>query len=79
MMSEWISIKDRLPVNSLDEMSQDYECVEIIVSDGISSSCAEFMCGRAVNFWWIIGGDMLENEPTHWMHLPPPYKGGDPT
>ncbi|MGL5529056.1 MAG: DUF551 domain-containing protein [Plesiomonas shigelloides] len=69
---EWISVNDRLPVNSADEMACNYEEIEVIVSDGFKSACGVFKCGKTISFWWNLCGEELENQPTHWMHLPKP-------
>lgn len=71
---EWISVNDRLPVNSADEMACNCEHIEVIVSDGFRSACGMFKCGRTDHFWWWFDSEELENDVTHWMHLPKPPK-----
>lgn len=67
-MSEWISVKERLPE----------EWVEVLVFvPGVGCEIAWF-CG-AVNLWrWVWTGESVTLDVTHWMPLPsPPGEEGE--
>lgn len=78
-MSEWISVKDRLPesegdyliCNTNDDHYDVYGCF-------YDSGSEEFGCWNACYDSFTlgyIGSDWIKNEAvTHWMHLPNPPK-----
>lgn len=71
--SQWISVDDRLPINSLEEMNgkKHISIPVIVATDGMVDYC-EFHCGNAISFWTEFGCD---NKVTHWMPLPPLPEG----
>lgn len=57
-MSEWISVKDRLPERGLSVLAIDeYDCyfIGFVDKDGD---------------WWEVMGGMCSKTVTHWMPLP---------
>ena len=63
-MPRWISVEERLP--------KDYEDVVIIMRDGASSWYR--VAYREYGGWSFGGGRRVNDEVTHWMHLPEPPK-----
>lgn len=62
--AKWISVEERLP--------EDYEDVVIIMRDGASSWYR--VAYREYGGWSFGGGRRVNDEVTHWMHLPEPPK-----
>ena len=58
-VQEWISVKDRLPEGANTVLAVD--------SDGTTASA--YYVGN-----WHSGGDLEEDDITHWMPLPEPPK-----
>ena len=71
-MSNWISVKDRLPVNSADEMKGDvHMVVDVTVYDGDNVYGSYFQAGSTGEFWGVFEYEGV----THWQELPePPIK-----
>lgn len=73
---EWISVKDRLPINPEDFSGKDsprYRVKEVIVTDGVTVFPCDFRAGHSLEFW--CGFDSFyECNVTHWMPLPNPPK-----
>lgn len=68
-MSEWISVKDRLPEINKDVLM--YFAVENNMAVGFLQEIDEhitFWCAYPDGGWWTD----CECEPTHWMPLPEP-------
>lgn len=63
-MPRWISVEEKLP--------KDYEDVVIIMRDGASSWYR--VAYREYGGWSFGGGRRVNDEVTHWMHLPEPPK-----
>lgn len=61
-MTEWISVKDRLP--------EGYEAV-IVCRKGRGGKCIVEQGFLDVNGWWRVYG-MRTKSVTHWMPLPDP-------
>lgn len=71
-MSEWISVKDRLPVERSDMGNVKYKTVEVIVHEPDGSVfCCEFIAGNTIDFWSEFSDNAI---PTHWMPMPEPPK-----
>jgi hypothetical protein len=68
-MSEWISVKDRLPLSPTGTSEKVYETVDVLVTDGKYVCSAEFQAGRT---WadWCKYDDIPGCDVTHWMPLP---------
>lgn len=64
----WISCKDRLPIDSKKEK---YETMEVIVACADGVYACEFSCGPHPISWYEFG-DFCEEYVTHWMPLPEP-------
>lgn len=80
MMSEWISIKDRLP--NVDKTKGDYERVVVIATTGKTVKPLIYerarVRGKTVRRWrWMWDRIYDDQEITHWMPLPKPPKEGD--
>lgn len=73
-MSEWISVNDKLPVNSASEMNGNYFCCEVIVFGSCEVATALFSCGICGKWWYSFkfSGVDVTNQITHWMPLPEP-------
>lgn len=76
-MSEWISVKDRLPENN--------KVVLVYVHDTTICGTHRFMTGSCDKGFWFLGVhlDCLsfphnEYNVTHWMPLPDPPKEEEP-
>jgi hypothetical protein len=71
-MSEWISVKDRLPITVIymEENNLNFHSVEIICFDGDNVYADYFDAGNTLHFW----GSFASTKPTHWMSLPKPPK-----
>jgi hypothetical protein len=70
-MSEWISVKDRLPE----------ENENVILYDGKEVFCGDLFFGKLGKICWgiqacdgICYGHYNKDEVTHWMPLPKPPK-----
>ena len=61
-MSEWISVKDRLPEDDL----------LVLITDGLS--LGDYEIARWNGSYWTRKAWPLGYEPTHWMPLPEPPK-----
>lgn len=63
-MSEWISVKDQVPVSNDDRLVLVYCGTEI----GIGGYSTHYG-------WWVTGiNDEEDAEVTHWLELPQPPK-----
>lgn len=71
-MSEWISVKDRLPILAVD--GQSFECVEVLVTDGVYVNPTEFKAGGNPDAWGEFDayGAIARSQITHWMPMPAP-------
>lgn len=65
---EWISVKDRLPLNEDDLPSSGYDSIEILTSANGFIYMDEYQIGGMPRFWGHFG----HREATHWMPLPSP-------
>lgn len=73
-MGEWISVKDRLPIEESDNFVS-YACVDVIAHRDGEVFPAEFSVGRVPKFWGdfsVEGYVKPEKCITHWMPLPDP-------
>ena len=70
-MSEWISVKQRLPIEQRDG---EFQTVQVIVTDGHTVGVTDFNAGGMLKPWSAFDdyGDIPPDEITHWMPLPPP-------
>lgn len=71
-MSEWISVKDRLPLIAID--GQSFETVEVLVTDGKYVHATEFRAGGVLTAWVEFDGygAIARSQITHWMPFPKP-------
>ncbi len=80
-MSEWISVKDRLPDKELEEVKKQFpgeEDVEVIVViAGAKVATALFYDGHGFRDEFFNGPDTNPYCVTHWMLLPEPPKEGE--
>ncbi len=70
-MSEWISVKDRLPLSA--EGCTKFNQVFVLVTDGkFNISLLSFDCGYRPRPYanWSAYGDFDRETITHWMPLP---------
>lgn len=71
-MSEWISVDDRLPINTPDEMGDsNYIVIDVIVTNGKRVWHSLFKAGNVNSFWKEFDCNL---KVTHWMPLPLPPK-----
>ena len=72
-MGEWISVEDRMPLNHLKE-GEDFESIEVIVTDGITVGTCDCQAGYAPKPWVAFSSysDVKGTEITHWMYFPKP-------
>lgn len=73
-MSKWISINAELPIQ-LSGAVCTYENIDVILTDGDSVCCGEFVTGcyekvSHKEVWHEFKSSYLI--PTHWQHLPEP-------
>ena len=70
-MSEWISVKDRLP--------DDDELVLVYTKDGVTSVCSLVIANAFANLKnlkvWEDNNGYYVSDVTHWQKLPNPPKG----
>lgn len=74
-MSEWISVKDRLPMEPNDV--RVFESIGVIATDGDMVCQCNFDAGHGCGMpWaeWSSYNDIHMRKITHWMPLPEPPK-----
>jgi len=80
-MSEWISVKDRLPITEDDMNGRNYDDIDIIITDGELVEFGAFQAGNTTDFWSCFTSDdnssIVDSEVTHWMPLPEPPNNND--
>lgn len=71
-MSEWISVKDRLPITEKQMENKKYLDIEVIIATKHFVSTDYFEAGNTCGFWCQFKD--YKKEVTHWMSLPEPPK-----
>ena len=66
---EWISVKDRLPIEY--STCTKHESVEVLIVSGGQTEYTEFTCGHLPEPWYKFGS-FHKGFITHWMPLPEP-------
>ena len=69
-MTDWISVKDRLPIGKINPITQDFELVICATTFG---DVRAYGYGKAIghdkaHFWFGVG--IMDEYVTHWMPLP---------
>jgi len=69
-MTDWISVKDRLPVETINPLTQDFEPVICATTFG---DVRVYGYGKPkghdkAHFW--LGAGIMDKYVTHWMPLP---------
>ena len=69
---EWISVKDRLPIEKINPLTQDFELVLCATTFG---DVRAYGYGKVkghdkAHFWFGVG--IMDEYVTHWMPLPEP-------
>lgn len=73
-MSEWVSVKDRLPLTAID--GQNFTIIEVLVTDGEHVHATDFSAGGFPVAWGEFDayGAIARSQITHWQPLPEPPK-----
>lgn len=67
---EWVSVKDKLPINP--HSVKNYDAVEVIVVSGNGDVFATtYSCGNVGSFWHKFDCDP-QGGVTHWISFPEP-------
>lgn len=68
--SQWISVADRLPLPFVE--GDNFESVEVLVTDGSEVSVTDFNAGGIAKPWRAFDdyGGLPPDRITHWMPLP---------
>jgi hypothetical protein len=73
MMSEWIKVKDRLPLDKDDPVNHPYNTIDVIVYNGTVFE-GVFKVGDGGGGKRKTWGEFENWQVTHWMPLPNPPK-----
>jgi len=68
-VSNWISVKDRLPLDY--KKCIKFESIEVIIYSGYEVFSCDFSCGPYPEPWYNFE-DLSKAYVTHWMPLPAP-------
>lgn len=70
-VSGWISVKDRLPEENVNQYTQDYQEVLCVLSTRFGSDVRVYKFGKG-HFW--NGPTEIDRMISHWMPFPEPPK-----
>lgn len=77
-MSNWISVKDRLPMEASHEIV--YEDMRVLATDGHIVEACSFIAGNGAGKPWIAWSQynrIQGSKITHWQPLPAPPAEGE--